>query len=382
MPDGPDLVEAARALQPLVREHASEAEHDRTVPRKVVDAMAGAGLFRVCVAREHGGFECDPETTVRVIEAVSEADGSTGWALMIGIETMGIASGWAPGSFGRELFSEPGRVMGGALNPLGRAMREPGGWRLNGRWPFISGSPHADWLLLGGVLHDESGESLHRSHEFYVPRGSFEIIDTWSVAGLRGSGSHDVEVRDLFVPADHTTSILFGPALRSGTLFRYPVMPRLAYNKVGVATGIARAAIEAFKDLAGAKKPLGSRALLRERNSAQLQLAEAEWQLEAGRALVFSIARETWASIVSGEELSPAQRARLRIACSGAVAAAVKAVELVYAAAGSSANYMTSPLERQFRDVHVVPMHATVNAQLMEAAGRSLLGLDPGLPTF
>jgi alkylation response protein AidB-like acyl-CoA dehydrogenase len=316
-----------------------------------------------------------------VIEAISEADGSSGWSLMIGVETLGITSGQV-GPWGADLYADPRVTMAGALNPLGRARVVEGGFQVSGRWPYGSGCKHAKWFLGGSLLLDDEGQSLHTSREMIIPAEQFEILDTWEVAGLRGSGSHDVVVNDVFVPLEHTTATLFEPSRRSGTLFRYPMMPRLAYNKVGVATGIARAAINHFVELANAKTPVGARSTLRERVSAQEAVAKAEWLLEAGRAYLVQVIRETWSAIGEGGGLPMEQRARLRLASSGAVAAATKAVELVYAAGGASVNYTRSPLERCFRDIHVVPAHITVSPQMTEAAGRVLLGLDPGLATF
>ena len=378
-PDG--LIARARDLQPLVRAHADEAERDRTLPRVVVDALGEAGLFRICVARAHGGFEADPVTTVKVIEAISEADGSTGWSLMIAVETLGLTSGYI-GPWGAELFSDPALTMAGALNPLGRASVVEGGYRVSGRWPYGSGCKHAKFWLGGSLLIDGEGNSLHSSREMLIPAGQFEVLDTWSVGGLRGTGSHDVVVDNVFVPHEHTTAVLYERPQRTETLFQYPVMPRLAYNKVGVSAGIARAAINHFIELAGAKTPMVSRTILRERASAQETVAKAEWLLEAGRAYLFQVARETWATIAAGERLSMMQRAHLRLAASEAVSAAAKAVDLLYAAGGASVNYASSPLERCFRDIHVVPAHVTVSAQMTEAAGRVLLGLEPGLAAF
>ncbi|MGI8926478.1 MAG: acyl-CoA dehydrogenase family protein [Tepidiformaceae bacterium] len=394
-----ELVAPAIALQPLVRECADEAEAARTLPRRVVTAMAEAGLFHTCVARSCGGFEARPTTAIRVIEAISEADGAAGWTLMIGIESLGLASGAMPTETAAMLIG-PTTTMAGALNPLGRARRVPGGWRVDGRWPFASGCCHADYYTAGCLLDDEDGEPIRAgddgapagviaalagtrtSREMYVPAGEFEILDTWSVAGLRGSGSHDVAVHDVFVPHERTSSILFEPAVEQGTLFRMPVFSRLAYNKVGVATGIARAAINHFVALANEKRPVGSRDLLRERASAQAALARAEWLLESGRAAVFAIAEAMWDAVEAGEPVTLEQRARLRLACSSAVGAATEAVDMVHTAGGASVNYTRSPLERCFRDVHVVPQHIMVTPQVGEAAGRVFLGMDPGMVTL
>lgn len=381
------LIDRAQALKPLVRACAPEAEEARTLPRRAVDALGEAGLFRVTAAAAYGGFETDPVTTIKALEAVSEADGSAGWVSMIAAESLGLGSGSMEPAFARELFANPRLSMAGALNPIGRALRVKGGWRVTGRWPFASGCPHADAYMAGCLLYDEDEapitvNGVRVSREMFVPVGQFEIIDTWSVGGLRGTGSHDVAVTDVFVPQEHTTSIIFEPPREQGTLFRLPLFSRLAYSKVAVATGVARAAIEAFIALANEKRPMGSRELLRDRPSAQQALAEAEWLLEAGRAYCFETCMDVWERVDRGDEATLEQRARLRIGCSQAVLAAVKAVDLVYAAGGSSVNYTRSPLERCFRDVHVVPQHAMVTPHVLGPAGRVLMGMDPDWLTF
>ncbi|MEE9282171.1 MAG: acyl-CoA dehydrogenase family protein [Myxococcota bacterium] len=378
---GNDLVERARALAPLIREHADEAERDRRLPKAVVDAMAAEGLFRVAAPRAVGGLETDPFTQVRVIEAVSEADGSTGWNLMIGIESTGFIGAALPADVASEIFADPALVVSGALNPLGRAVPVAGGYRVTGQWPFASGCQNSQYFWGQCIVH-ESDERARDANgrvvlvEIVVPAKDYEVVDTWHVSGLRGSGSHDVAVRDVFVPERLTTALGTRGLLAQGPLFRMPVFSRLAYNKVGVATGIARAAIDHFVRLASEKTPRGSRNLLRERATAQLALAEAETQLRSARAWVFEILAEVWEVVLAGGFVSDKQRALLQLACTNAASASVRAVDLVHSAAGSSANFTSNPLERCMRDVRVVPQHIMVSPQWAEAGGRVLLGLE------
>src|SRR6478735_505842 len=190
-------IETAMALQALVREHADEAEAQGYVSEVVVRALAEAGLYRICAPAAFGGAEADPVTTIKVIEAISAGDGATGWAMMIGIETVGIGGSIMHPETAAKLFAEqPDLVMCGALNPQGRARRVDGGWMVNGRWPFASGCHHAHFFW-GQCLVE--GTSPPTSFEILVPRADYEILDTWHVNGLQGSGSHDVQVRDVFV---------------------------------------------------------------------------------------------------------------------------------------------------------------------------------------
>ncbi|MGF1595565.1 MAG: acyl-CoA dehydrogenase family protein [Acidimicrobiales bacterium] len=373
-----ELVTAARAMQPLVRDLAPEAQRLRHVPEPMVRAMADAGLYRVAAPACFGGAEADPFATIEVIEAISEADGSVGWTLMIGIETVGIGGSLMDSDMAAALFADhPDLVMCGALNPQGRARPVEGGWLVTGRWPFASGCHHAT-IFWGQCIVE--GSQPTRLIEVLVPRDDYEILDTWRVNGLRGTGSHDVTVTDLFVPDAMITEVAGRKPAHDGALYRLPPFSRLAYNKVGVATGIARAALDAFVELAEHKQPRLSSRVLRERPRAQLAYAQAEAALRSARAFVFDAVGEMWDTVCAGGVADRRQRALVRLACSHACQEAIRAVELVHSAAGTSANMEDSPIGKARRDVAVVAQQLMVAPQFIEDAGRVLLGLDPQEP--
>ncbi len=372
-----DPVARATALQPLVRDHADEAERDRRLPAPVARAMAEAGLYRVAASARLGGGEHDPATQVRTIEAISEADGATGWNLMIGIETFGLlTAGFARAA---ELFADPLAIPAGSTASFGRADVTDGGYRLSGQWPFVSGCHNATWFSGLSIVHEGGAPRQGTPPRFMlVPRESIEILDTWHVAGLRGSGSHDVRVDDVFVAEQDTVG--FGTRASGGAdtvppAARVPLGARLAYNKVGVALGIARGALDAFGELAAGKVPRFTSTTLRERPFAQRAIAQGEARLRGARAFVFESLDELWQAVREGRELDARARALLQIACSDAVRACAEAVDQVVEAAGTSANPLDSPLERRARDVRVVRQHTTVAPHHIEDGGRVLLGL-------
>jgi len=350
--------------------------------------MAAAGLYRVSSPRSLGGGECEPRTQIETIEIISAADGAAGWNLMIGIEIMGLLGAALPLATARELYADEGLIVSGALNPLGRATPVPGGYRVRGQWPFGSGCHNAAWFWGQCLRTDERGEVVRtegggpKMCEVLIPSSDFEILDTWQVSGLRGSGSHDVAARDVFVPEEHVTAVVQGgmQLRESGTLYRYPSMCRLAYNKIGVATGIAQAAIEHFKKLASVKQPRGSSVSLREKSSVQLAFAEAVSSLRGARAYVMESVEALWRVVDAGDESTTEQRMHVHLSCSQACQAAIRSVELLVSAAGSTANFTTCPLERCLRDVRVVPQHIMVSPQWLEASGASLLGLPRDSP--
>jgi alkylation response protein AidB-like acyl-CoA dehydrogenase len=377
---GPVLVERARALQPLVRSFAERADAERKLPTELVRALVEAGLFRIAVARSCGGVEADPREQILAIEAISEADGAAGWTLMIGIECLGMGGAVLRPDVAEELIAKhPEVVFSGALNPLGRATPVDGGYRVTGQWPFASGCQHSDWFWGQCVVQ---GEEQPRLIEVLVPRADYRVLDTWNVTGMRGSGSHDVAVDDLFVPERFTTKTYYERARETGPLFRFPSFSRLAYNKVGVATGIARGAIDDFIALASQKTPRASPKLLAERPYAQAAVADAETRLRSARAFVFEAVDDVWQTTLAGDEATRKQRALIQLACSQAVAACARVVEIVYAAAGTAPNFVSSPLERRMRDVHVVGQHIMVSPGMIEPASRVLFGLESGTPFF
>lgn len=373
-------------LSDLIRRHADEAEANRYLNQEVAGAMAKAGLYRVAAPRSIGGGEVHPSTQVRVIEAVSEIDGAAGWNLMIGIEVMGILASVYPPALVERIYADRELIISGALNPLGGAIHSDGGYLISGQWPFASGIHNAHYFWGQCILH-EDGKPVRDDQgvvliEALFSRENFEIVDTWDVAGLRGSGSHDVKVENLFVPEEMISRVSRNPGHERGTLYRLPLYSRLAYNKVGVATGIARAAIAAFRTLATTKTPRGTFSKLRERTDAQLAIAEAELRLGQARAYVMEATDELWSAVDQGDKPELEQRARVHLACAGAVADAVSVVSGLYTAAGASANFYSSPLEKHMRDVRVVPQHIMVSSQFTQAAGRVLLGLDSGTFLF
>ena len=373
------FVDRARTLAPLIRDHADEAERQRHLPAPVAEAFAREGLYRLAGTPDIHGADADPMTQIGVIEAVSRIDGSAGWNLMIGIETFGLIG---PGFKGRcpELISDPATIMASSTAAVGRAQRDGDGWRVYGQWQFVSGIHNAHLFGATVRLYDDDGdEPIDEGNRYaVVPAGEFEIVDTWHVGGLRGSGSHDVRLANVFVPDSRIIAPIGGNAASTPQL-RLPLGNRLAYNKAAVALGIARAGVDAFVELATNKQPRFTRRPLRDRPFAQRAIALAEARLIGCRAALMELSAASWQTVTAGDEVSARDRAVFQLVASDAARAAVQVVETLCEAAGTSANQLGEPLERIARDVRVVRQHATVAPHLMEDAGRTLLGLESGL---
>jgi len=373
--------EAARALAADIRERAEQIERERRLPAPLVQAMTAAGLFRMCVPRVLGGVEAEAATIIRAIEVIAQADGSAGWCAMIGA-TSGVISAYLPEDAAREIYAgSPDLVTGGVFAPQGKAIVCGGGYRVSGRWGFASGCEHCGWLMGGCVVLADGTPRLlpHGAPDarlMLFPASDARVIDTWTASGLRGTGSHDIAVADLFVPSQRSVSLITDRPRQPGPLYTFPVFGLLALGIAGVALGIARSAIDALTELASAKTPTGSRKRLAERPVIQMQVADAEAQLRAARAFLFEAVDDAWRGALAQAALSTQQRAVLRLAATHATTSAAKVVDLMYNAGGGSSVYATSPLQRQFRDIHVVTQHMMVAPPTYELTGRLFLGVD------
>ncbi|MGD9753839.1 MAG: acyl-CoA dehydrogenase family protein [Acidimicrobiia bacterium] len=365
----------------LIAAHADETQRTRQPAEAVVRALAADGLLRILAPAAYGGEEADGLAFMRLVERVARVDGSAGWAAMTLNEEIEISAGYVPEiTMGPICRAEPAVIVAGSGATLGRARPVPGGWRLSGRWPFVTGGPVADEIVVGATVEGPKPRPLCFA---LLPRDQVTILDTWDTVGLRGTGSHDVTVQDAFVPDERMGVVATGRHTVPDTpLFRLPPSLRFPFPKVGVATGVARAAISEFSDLAQGKKARVSRTLLRERPDAQLAIARAEALVGAGWAFATEMVETVWALAVAGEPVPAEVHARTRLACTHAVASCVEAVQTLCTAAGTTANFVSSPLQRQLADVRAVPQHVMVGGYNDLDAGRVLLGLEPTDPLF
>jgi indole-3-acetate monooxygenase len=381
-------LDVARALAPRIRERAGEIEAARQLPPDLVMDLANAGLFKVALPEAEGGLGADILTTLRVIEEVARADGSTGWCLAMAVNTFRQSAQLAPAVRRELFFSHPVGVSAGSARERGRAVAVPGGYRVTGRWFFASGCMHSALLHGACRVFDGDAPRLRPNGDqevriaYFHPKSLARIIDTWNVSGLRGTGSHDIEVEDVFVPEERTFSALDRRARVTGPMNRIHGFDLAGSGFCCVGLGVARAAIDAFVDLATVKVPRSSSELLRERALVQAQVGEAEALLRSGRALLFDVVAEMWRAVLAGEFVTERQRADLRMAMTHAAQSAARATHMVCVAAGTTSIFASSPLERYARDAEVVTRHNQLQFVNYEAVGRTLLGLESNSPLF
>jgi indole-3-acetate monooxygenase len=384
--DAEAFVQAARALAPAIRELRADIERDRSLPAPLVKRMAESGFFSLWLARALGGPELNTVDYLRVIEELSRADGAVGWCAMVSAGYSRL-SGYLDDGVARDIFGDGSTIVAGTINPTGKAIAVPGGFRVSGRWSYGSFIGHSAWTVGSSVIHDNEGprrgpDGAPDMRLMLFPTSAVEILDTWRVGGLRGTGSHDFRVNDLFVPDDHAIAAFTAKPVRPGTLYAAPFITVFAMALASVPLGIARAAIEAFIELAEGKTPIGGSARLRDKASAQADLGKAEALLSSARAFLVGSLHGVWDTVAKGDMPSLPQRATARLAAAQAASASAQAVDLLYNAAGGTAIYEHNLLERCFRDVHATTQHVGISSANFELSGRVLLGLDPGTPRF
>ncbi len=382
-----DLLAAVRALAPCLRAASDEIEAARSLSEPLVQAMVDAGFYRMYLPRSLGGGEVDPLTYFDVVEALAQVESAAGWSVLISTGAMTIMARGLPDETLRAMFAAPRKtIMAGSGPPKGRAVAVPGGYRLTGSWTQGSNIRLAAWVLAGCHLYD--GERPHLGPDgapvylrCVLPASEVEIFDTWHTTGMRGTGSHDFAINDVFIPEERVHRGT-DASRRPQPLYQFVGWTHVAHAALGL--GIARVAIDEFIALAGGKSATwhATEGRLATRTTIQAKVALAEALVGSGRAYVRDATRDLWETVSRRETPSPSQRAVYRLAVAQAYAHAVQAVDLVYTLAGATAIYTRSRLDRCLRDIHTAGAHVWVAPDTYELAGRLLLGLDPGSPNI
>ena len=387
-----DLLATAEDMLPEIRDAADSIDEARRLPDWLARRLADAGFFHLLTGREHGGLAADPVTAAQVIERLSTASPSVGWVTMI----LATASFWTvrmtPEEVRREIFADvsPGQiqptVIAGTLVPHGRAVRVEGGWRVSGQWPFASGCHQATWMPTAAWLHDEDGpvrnaDGAPQWRVFHLPASECVILDTWYTSGLRGTGSTDYTMEDVFVADNY---------VKHHSLLEEAVLPDRRYVYAAfnvpmlsaVALGAARGAVDALTELFGGKVDRRNQRLVAGAFDKQADLGIATATVDSARAYLYNTTARAWELTIAGEELPRELRAAMRLACTHAVTASVDAADRAHRAAGASSIYNSSPIDRLFRDAHAVAAHAFVRQTTMADGGQLLLGQEPAFRVF
>ncbi len=372
-------LETARKLAPLIRASAAETDAQRELPRPLFEAMADAGLFRLALPRTLGGFEMDLPSYIQVIEEIGRADASTGWVTNQ-VSIFATYAARMPTAAARAIWIDtPRSVVANTPQANAQALVVPGGYRVTGRQGFSTGCRHASWLAAHATVSEQGRPRLDdgqpETRYCFVPRAQAELLDTWQVRGMRGTGTNHFAVNDVFVPEDRTVKSVTAPLVEQGPLYRLPRTLVFASGDAAVALGTARSCLDAFTDLATTKTPRAMDALLRDQPMIQSEVGRAEARLRAGLAFLREGVGEIWGAVVANGAVTLEQRAVLRLATTDGIRTAASVVDMVYNMAGATAAYESSPIQRHFQDVHVMSQHLQARLAHYELVGRHWLGL-------
>lgn len=386
-PSGAELVEQARALRPMLAAEADTIERDRRLTAVVIEALVAQGFYRMLLPKSLGGAELAPQDFMQVLEEIAQADASTAWCLgQCSVSSM--VSAYLDPAAAREIFDEkPGILAWGAAAGEVRAVE--GGCRANWRWHFASGSRHASWL--GAHVHiiepdgkkrlKPDGSPLQRTILF--PASSAKFSDVWDVIGLKGTGSDDYAVEDLFVPERFIAGRDDAACRReAGALYRLTTSIMYGLGFASIALGLARASLDAVIELTRTKSPRQIKHTMRDNHAVHALIGRNEAKLRAARAYLHSAVAEVWRDLQRPAELSLDNRVALRLAASWALHQAVEVADTAYHMAGATAVFRANPFERRFRDIHAVAQQIQARDIYYETVGQVMLGLEPDAPVF
>jgi alkylation response protein AidB-like acyl-CoA dehydrogenase len=372
-----DVLKNIESITDAINARADEIEKERKLPADIADHLRESGVFRLLIPKALGGLECDPMTAFCAMERLAMADSSTGWCARMG-STTAVVSAYLPEEVAKPIYGDPKVITGGVFAPKGTAVLEGDHYRVNGHWNWASGSTHSDWLMGGSVILEDRKPKLlpngaPDARMMIFPATEVELPDTWFVTGQSGTGSGDMVAKDLLVPEARSVSLMVDKPQYGSPLYLFPVFGFLALGVASVALGNARGAAEDFKELAGAKTPQGSTRVLADKPQVQIAVAEAEARLQSARAFVFDAVEDAWEKAKSSGEMTIETRGRLRLAATHAARTAADVTRVFYDLGGGSSVFLSSPLQRRFRDAHVATAHIMVAPATYELTGRVLL---------
>jgi indole-3-acetate monooxygenase len=342
------------------------------VPKDVVALFKAAGIFRAGTPRKFGGDACPPSSFLRMIERIAEADGSAAWVASFGSANIYLAA--LPAATQAKLYATgPDQAFAGGLFPVQPAAVEPGGYRVNGRWKFASGCKGADWLGvgIGGVVSQGN-----KPRTAVLRPADVEIVENWDVVGMEGTGSHDLVVRDAFVP-EEWTFVRGGQPTVDEPLYRYPTIAYAGQVLAVVNLGIARAALTIVDHMSGGRKTNTGAPQLSDRAYFRIQLSKAEAKLRSVHAFFYETTDAVWEKILKGDDVTAADVSMLRLAATEAAYVGADVVQTAYRIAGIAAIYKANRLQQLMRDAMVVTQHAFLGEGVYDGAGSVLVGGTP-----
>jgi len=381
---GVDWVARAQALTPQIKAASNDIEKGRQVTSKVMAALHDSAMFKMLLPRSIGGGEATPMEYTKVLEAIGSADASTAWCLGQALGCS-LASGFLERDVALDIFGPKNAVLAwGPARGNAKAIITDGGFNSSGLWMFGSGLPHATWIGGHSIVCDADGEPrLNKNGKpinrtMLMPISSAEIIDVWHVLGLRGTGSNNYEVKDVFVPEGYTMwRDNPDEILEPGALYRIPILTAYGIGFTGIAMGLAQVMLDEFMELALVKKPGGFTTTLSGNAVIQSEVSQATGRLRAARGYLFEMIEAYWETLQDGDTPPLELRALLRTAISTAMLTSRDVVDFAYHASGTNGIFEGSPFERRFRDIHTLTQQGQAHLSNFQFAGQALMGTVP-----
>ena len=370
-PTADELCARARALVPAIRGRAETVEAARRMSDDTIADLRDAGLFRLLQPRRHGGFESDLETFARVVLELGRGCGSTAWVYSV-VAMHAWHLGMFPDAAQDDVWGrDAGPIVSSAYAPSGTATIATGGYRLRGAWGFASACDTTGWVIVGGRIVADGGAATGQAF-FLLPKPDYAIDDNWHVLGLSGTGSKNIVVNDVFVPAHRTLSVADclsgappGAVVNDHVIFRVPFFAAVGTCLCMPAVATAQAALEEYVDATRARvtrgAALGGGKQMAELPTIQLRVAEATAMIDAARTIVLRDLVDTQATVAAGAALTPDQRLRNRLNHAFAARLAQQGVDRLFESGGGQVLFRSSHFQRAWRDVHASVKHISLN---------------------
>jgi alkylation response protein AidB-like acyl-CoA dehydrogenase len=382
MNNGAAVLQAVRELAPSIAPRSAEIEAARRVPADLIAQMKTAGVFRMFVPRSHGGLDLSLLDGLEVLEELGRIDGSLGWTVMIGVGSPHLFAVLPRAEFDAIHAAGPDVIAAGAMAVQGEARTVEGGYRVTGKWSFATGCHHSDWFYGSCAVKDEEGKPLAGAdgkpmlRTVVAPASKGRIIENWQVLGMRGSGSHDIAMEDVFVPQAYAFDVATAttPCVPSPHFIAPPL--QISLHLSSVAVGIGQASLDDVVALAkSGKKRLYARHSLLESPRFHHRLGRAQSDLCAARSLLRDLAGRFWSRCIEAPESAMDLAPQILSTTAWIVDTAAGVVSSCYRSSGTSAVRDGSSLQRRFRDIHVLTQHASATEGWFAQAGSTLLGV-------
>lgn len=359
-----------------IRARRDEFEQERQISQDIVERLRSIGVYRAMVPKVHGGDEKTPRQFLEMVEAISSADGSTGWVASFGMSPAYLAA--MPETTVAQIWGDSADVIfAGGIFPPQKVKRVDGGFRVSGRWKFASGSPGADLVGVGII---PEGDASPLPLMAVMPRDQVTIDPTWDMLGMQATGSHDLVVDDVFVPESWTFVRGAKPSL-DAPFFSFPSLAFAAQVLSVTTLGMAREALDVLQGMAAGRKSVTGAPNLGEREYVQIEVAKAEAKVRAARAFFYEAVDAAWDQVVAREKPSAEQINLMRLSTTHLTHECAAAVRTCYEVSGMTGAANSHALSRLLRDASLPPQHAFMGAVTYKNAGAMFFGHDP-LPGY